>query len=130
MLYYIYPQLLNSIWLYIIQTTPPTAQKHTSKHTPSQTNTLRVNRGSIAVPGGVQPPVLLCIPLHLPRRSTQTYVLAWILQIWKSRYDGGVCELTNNSGSTSIAGVELLNFISCLVTVRQFFTGSTRFWRL
>ena len=38
----------------IIQKTTPTAQTHTSKHTPSPPNTLRVNRGSTAVPVGAR----------------------------------------------------------------------------
>lgn len=39
-------------------------------------------------------------------------------------------QLTNKSGSTSICGEALLNFISCFVTVRQFLTGSICFLRL
>lgn len=42
----------------------------------------------------------------------------------------GLVRLTNNSGSTSISGIALLNFISCFVTVRQFFTISICFLRL
>jgi hypothetical protein len=52
--------------------------------------------------------------------------LHWVSCATVDSYTG----LTNSSGSTSISGMALLNFMSCFVTVRQFFTISIRFFRL